>query len=215
MGPRATVIAGLASGGVTALVILVAAVVLLPEPSAATASPSPGPVAPSASAALSGGAASIGSTSGASPSGALIGRSAPALSLPQVGGGRIELGALRGHPVWIDFMQTTCDPCRTELPAMNDFAARYGDAGLVVIAVDVREDEPTVAALALSLNLRFPIGLDTDGVARTAWGVGSLPVHLWIDRDGVVRAQATGPLSKAAMADDLARILPALKVTAS
>ena len=76
----------------------------------------------------------------------MIGEPAPALVLPLLGGGTIDLAALRGNPVWVTFMATWCEPCRDEFPLMSAFQARYEDEGLIVLGVDVREDAEVVAA---------------------------------------------------------------------
>lgn len=221
MSPRTTVLAGLASGAVVAFVALVAAIVLLPEPGPSTgASPSPGPsdgtaASSSGSPGGSGSGGSASPTVGASIGGTLfhVGEPAPALRVPQVGGGEIDLANLRGQPVWLNFMQTTCPPCVDEFPLMSGFAARYADAGLVIIAIDIREDEGTVAAFAQSLNTTFPIGLDADGTAQTAWDAVALPVHYWVDRDGIIRAGSLGGIGPDTMAENLATILPGVDVT--
>jgi thiol-disulfide isomerase/thioredoxin len=142
-----------------------------------------------------------------------VGEAAPPLDLPQVGGGTIALAELRGQPVWVNFMATWCPPCVDEFPLMNGFAARYAEEGLVVIAVDVREDEGTVAAFAERLNTAFPIGLDSDGAAQAEWGANALPVHFWIDAEGIVREGALGGIGPDMMADALGTILPGVEVT--
>lgn len=213
-----TVVAGLLTGIVTALVLLLAAVLLLPGPSgtaaqsptpgvtataSAVATPTPGvTVGPSASV-----AASIGTTN------FHVGQPAPALAVPQLGGGQISLASLRGKPVWVNFMQTTCPPCIDEFPLMSGFAARYADAGLVVVAIDVREDEGLVASFVQSLNARFPVGLDANGTNAQAWDAVALPVHFWIDRDGIIRAGALGGIGPDVMATNLQTILPGVTVT--
>jgi thiol-disulfide isomerase/thioredoxin len=216
MGPRATVLAGLIAGIGTALVVIIAAVLLLPEPSdsgAASPSPAASPSgAPTASAGASAGptstvAASFGTTS------FHVGQLAPALSVTQLGGGQISLASLAGKPVWVNFMQTTCPPCVDEFPIMSGFAARYADTNLVVVAIDVREDEGTAAAFVQSLNATFPVGLDANGDAALAWDAVALPVHFWIDRGGVIRAGALGGIGPDIMAENLRTILPGVTVT--
>ena len=96
---------------------------------------------------------------------------------------------------------------------MSGFAARYADDGLVVIAVDIREDEGTVAAFAQRLKATFPLGLDADGAAQQAWGAYALPVHFWIDTTGVVRDGALGGIGPDVMARGVGAILPGVKVT--
>ena len=98
-----------------------------------------------------------------------VGEPAPALVVPQVGGGIVDLSKLRGSPVWVNFMGTYCPPCVDEFPLMNRFSARHADDGLVVIAVDVKEDEGVVAAFAEQLGATFPLGLDGDGSAAARW----------------------------------------------
>jgi cytochrome c biogenesis protein CcmG/thiol:disulfide interchange protein DsbE len=226
MGSRLSIVAGLVAGVIVALALLAGFVLVGPDPSAPVGSASPSTTAsPSASVAPS---ASPSASASASPSPAgsavpsggsavtanfHIGQPAPALLVPQVGGGTIDLATLKGTPVWINFMQTTCPPCIDEFPLMNGFAARYAEAGLVVIAIDIREDEGTVATFADQLNTTFPIGLDTDAAAQQAWGAYGLPVHFWVDRDGIVRDGALGGIGPDVMARGVGAILPGVEVT--
>jgi thiol-disulfide isomerase/thioredoxin len=145
-----------------------------------------------------------------------VGQPAPALVVPQVGGGTIDLAALKGKPVWVNFMGTYCPPCQDEFPLMNGFAARYEDTGLVVIAVDVKEAEPVVRAFADQLHVIFPMGLDADGSVSDAWDASAaLPIHFWIDSAGIIRDGASGGIGPDIMADGLQTILPGVVVTPS
>jgi thiol-disulfide isomerase/thioredoxin len=133
--------------------------------------------------------------------------------LPRVGGGTIDLANLKGQAVWVNFMGTYCPPCQDEFPLMNGFAARHGDDGLVIVAIDVKEEEGTVAAFANELNATFPLGLDADGSAADAWDAAVLPVHFWIDTDGIIRDGALGGIDADIMARGVQTILPGVEVT--
>jgi len=133
--------------------------------------------------------------------------------VPKVGGGTIDLAALRGKPVWVTFMATWCPSCQDEFPLMNGFAVRYAKDDLVVVAIDVKEDEGTVAAFAESLAATFPLGLDPNGSNATAWDALVLPVHFWIDRDGIGRDGALGGIGPDIMARGLQTVLPGVTVT--
>ena len=110
-------------------------------------------------------------------------------------------------------MATWCPPCQDEFPLMNGFAARYADDGLVVIAVDVQEDEGAVAAFAEGLGATFPLGLDADRKAAIDWDALALPVHFWIDADGIVRDGALGGIGPDVMVEGLKSIMPGVDVT--
>ncbi|HET7026840.1 MAG TPA: TlpA disulfide reductase family protein [Candidatus Limnocylindrales bacterium] len=222
MSTRSTVAVGLLAGLVVGLVAWLALVALGPVPqpsatpppslslptpppaaSASTATPSPAASAPPASVSPAGSAAALFG----------VGERAPALRVPQLAGGTIDLAALSGKPVWVNFMATWCPPCRDELPVMNGFAARYGSNGLVVVAIDVKEDEAVVAPFMTSLGMSIPVGLDGDGSAQQAWRAAALPVHFWIDAQGIVRDGALGGIGPDVMAKGLGRILPGVTVT--
>jgi cytochrome c biogenesis protein CcmG/thiol:disulfide interchange protein DsbE len=229
MSSRLSILAGLLAGVLVAVVVLGGILYFAPEPSAAETpapqpsiaigSPSPSP-SPSVAASPSGSGASAAPSDGASPSSGSslaglfhVGEAAPALSVPQVGGGTIDLTNLRGKPVWVNFMATNCPPCLDEFPLMNGFAARYGDKGLVILAIDVKEEEGPVAAFADQLSASFPLGLDLDGSAQQRWGALALPVHYWIDKDGIIRDGALGGIGPDIMARGLSAIMPGVDVT--
>jgi thiol-disulfide isomerase/thioredoxin len=222
MGSRFAIVAGLFVGvGVAALVVL-GVLALAPDPPSSgvpvptailesavpTASRPPASGAPSASAVASA-IASVGGASGAFH----VGEPAPSLVVPQVGGGTIDLSTLRGKPVWVNFMATWCPPCQDEFPLMNGFAARYGNTHLVILAIDVREEEGVVAGFAQRLGATFPLGLDSDGRVAAAWGAVALPVHFWIDANGIVRDGAAGGIGPDIMVHGLQAILPGVDVT--
>jgi cytochrome c biogenesis protein CcmG, thiol:disulfide interchange protein DsbE len=220
MGGKAAIGGGLVMGLLVGAGIVAGVVVLTPGPVAPTAAPVAvnGPTSsPSASASSS--PWSSASTDPASPSASTlaeafgIGAPAPPLTVPQLGGGDISLAALEGKPVWVNFMATWCPPCRDELPLMNGYAARYADTGLVILAIDVKEDEAAVDAFVREMKVTFPVGLDTDGAAQAEWGAYAMPVHFWVDADGVVRDGALGGIGPDIMAQGLETILPGVTVT--
>ena len=224
MWPRLSIIAGLLAGVAVALLVLGGILAFAPERgSAATPAPvpsvsipvlSPSPADASASPSAGSGASPTAGASGSGSAGLFhVGEPAPALAVPQVGGGTIDLANLRGKPVWVNFMGTYCPPCLDEFPLMNGFAARYADDGLVVLAIDVKEEEGAVAAFAESLSATFPIGLDSDGSAQTRWAALALPVHFWIDKDGIIRDGALGGIGPDIMARGLKAIMPGVDVT--
>lgn len=220
LGPRSSIVAGLLAGVATAVVLLAGVIAFIPEPAASMPSDAPAAVTPSPPQ-VGGSASAATSTSSASPSAPAspggsglfhVGEPAPPLVVPQVGGGIIDLAALRGKPVWVNFMATWCPPCQDEFPLMNGFATEYADEGLVVVAIDVKEEEGLVAAFAQGLNATFPLGLDGDGHVSEAWDAVALPVHFWIDAEGIVRDGSLGGIGPDIMAAGLRTILPGVDV---
>jgi hypothetical protein len=95
---------------------------------------------------------------------------------------------------------------------MNGYLSRYGSNGLVVIAVDVRDEEGAVSNFALRAGATFPFGQDLDGGAQREWEAASLPAHYWIDADGVVRDATLGAVSTDRMAAGVRLVLPGVDV---
>ena len=227
MWPRLSIVAGLVAGIAAAALVLGGILFLGPGPTPVFSAPAgacdaatPDPRPPRRRAAsrrrrLADAPPPRRRRASPSGSGALfhIGEPAPALVVPRVGGGTIDLANLKGKPVWVNFMGTYCPPCQDEFPLMNGFAARYGDDGLVILAIDVKEDEGTVAAFANELNATFPLGLDRDGSAQITWDALALPVHFWIDTKGIIRDGALGGIGPDIMARGVSTILPGVEVT--
>lgn len=95
---------------------------------------------------------------------------------------------------------------------MNGLAARYGEAGLVVLAVHVGEDDAAARQFIEELHVAFPVALDADRSRAATWLVADLPVHFWIDRTGVVREAALGALTPELRTHHLAVILPGVVI---
>jgi thiol-disulfide isomerase/thioredoxin len=231
MGGKTAIALGLVAGLVAGGLIVAGVIALAPVPGVSAQSPSPAAEAsgaPSASVAVTAPPSASQAPSGSQPAASAspgepsasavaedfgIGKPAPALALPLMGAETVELTGLKGEPVWVYFMTTSCEPCRTELPRMAEFATRYEDTGLVILAVDVKEEEAAVQAFFDDLKIVMPVGLDTDGAAQVGWGATALPVHFWIDKDGIVREAALGGIGADAMAEGLGKILPGVTVT--
>lgn len=231
MGPRLSIVAGLLTGVAVAVLLMAGVFALAPEPAMPSATPTLPSAAPSGSAATVASASTspaISSPAIASPTASPVasgspepsrtagllhvGEPAPALTVPQVGGGTIDLASLRGKPVWVNFMATWCPSCKDEFPLMNGYATQLAEDGLVVIAIDVKEEEGLVAAFAESLGATFPLGLDVDGRVAETWDAVALPVHFWIDADGVIRDASLGEIGPDVMVRGLRAILPGVDI---
>ncbi len=212
------IFAGLVVGVAAALGLAVAVYSLVPAATVPTAAPTPTPSlaaptpAPDVSAIPTAeGLASPEPSRSPSPF-PLVGQVAPALTAPGLDGTPVDIAAFRGRPVWLVFGASWCAPCRDAYPLLNGFAVRYADAGLVVLAVHVKDDEAAARAFTEELNVTFPVALDVDGSRAARWDAIALPVYYWVDADGVVRDAALGEIGPDVMAAGLGSILPGVTI---
>ena len=127
----------------------------------------------------------------------LVGKQAPAFSLPVVLNGRdgktsIALTDLKGEAVILDFWATWCGPCRAEAPIVNSVAKRFKDKGLTVVGVNTSDREGLGGPWALAHHLDYPIAYDTDSRAASDYGVQNMPTLVVISRKGEVIAVREG-----------------------
>jgi thiol-disulfide isomerase/thioredoxin len=120
------------------------------------------------------------------------GRGTPSLQLPALDGGVWSLGAARGHAVLLNFWASWCEPCRAEMPSLQQLAAQHEAKGLQVVAINFREGESAVRRFIAGTGLRLPVLYDRDGAAAKALGVHTFPSTVAIGRDGKAVFVVTG-----------------------
>lgn len=125
-------------------------------------------------------------TSPAPSEGVGIGQRAPAIEVPLLDGSIINTADFAGQPMWINFMATWCPQCIDELPMMERYQTQLTDQ-MTILVVDVAEEREIVEAFVEALDVGLTVGLDEDGAVQDEWGAYALPVHFWLDADGIVR----------------------------
>lgn len=139
--------------------------------------------------------------------GSLVGQPAPALSAEGLDGRTWSLADADGRLVWVNFWATSCEPCRTEMPAMQRLAEEYGDE-LLVLGVDWGEERDAVAAFVERYGVTYPILLDPTLETYYRWaGTDGLPRHYFIGAEGTVVREVIGPLDPARMVAILDELL--------
>jgi thiol-disulfide isomerase/thioredoxin len=117
------------------------------------------------------------------------------VSLQQIspaGDGSLDLGALKGHVVYLDFWASWCGPCKLSFPWMMEMQRRYGPQGLVVVAVNLDRDRALAATFLREFNPAFAIVFDGKATLAQQFKVAGMPSSVIIDREGKARSTHTG-----------------------
>ncbi|WP_303904694.1 TlpA family protein disulfide reductase [Thiohalomonas denitrificans] len=121
---------------------------------------------------------------------------APAAPAPDaiwsVEGGELRLEQLRGKVIYLDFWASWCAPCRKSFPFMNELQTRYGEQGLVVVAVNLDKDQKLVEQFLAKYPAQFTVAYDPKGETAERFGVKGMPSSYLIDRDGEIRLSHVG-----------------------
>lgn len=139
--------------------------------------------------------------------GSLVGHDAPAISADDLAGRAWTLADGRGRVTWVNFWATNCEPCRTEMPAMQRLADAYDDR-LLILGVDWGESRTSVADFVERYTIDYPILLDPglDNFYRWSARAG-LPRHYFVDGSGTVVREVIGPLAPARMLEIVEELL--------
>lgn len=121
---------------------------------------------------------------------------APALTLSDLDGNPRSLADLRGQVVLVNLWATWCPPCVEELPTLNSFYNDHADQGFVIIGIDDGEDLATVKEFLTRIPLNFPIWMDPEYKSESAFVTMNLPSSYVLDRNGQVRLQWVGAITR-------------------
>lgn len=131
----------------------------------------------------------------------LVGRDAPAIDLPPVGGlvrdGKpipgLATADFKGAITVVNVWASWCVPCRDEAPLLVELAR---DPRIRMVGINYK-DKPDNARLFLNRfgNPFVASGADASGRAAIEWGVYGVPETFIIGRDGKIAHKVVGPVT--------------------
>ncbi|MFN2459309.1 MAG: TlpA family protein disulfide reductase [Candidatus Velthaea sp.] len=122
------------------------------------------------------------------------GQPAPPFTLPTVNGKPLSLQSLRGKPVYLNFFASWCGPCNEEAPFIGKLSDKYKAKGLTVVGVDELESAQKAQSFVTRYHLRYGAVIDGDGKMGRDYGALGLPLHVFVDRKGVVKTYRLGEM---------------------
>ena len=122
-------------------------------------------------------------------------------------GGQVNISALRGRVVLVDFWASWCAPCRQEAPVLEQTYREYAARDVEFIGVNIWDLPDNAAAYVEQFGISYPNGVDEDGAIAIDYGVKGIPEKFFIDRDGLVRQKFVGPIRPEVLKETLDTLL--------
>lgn len=128
---------------------------------------------------------------------------APDFELMLFDGSTFRLAEHRGQVVVLNFWASWCEPCREEMPALQQAADEAGNE-VVFVGIGAKTDrEDDARAFAEEFAITYPVGRDTEGGDRvngaiqTNYGVFAFPATYVINPEGRIDAVLITPIDEA------------------
>jgi len=104
-------------------------------------------------------------------------------------GSSVDLQALRGKIVLIDFWASWCPDCIREMPAVRQTYQKYKDKGLAIVGISLDKDAQALSNFVAKKLIPWPQYFDGQGWENkfaTKYGVRAIPEMWLIDQRGDV-----------------------------
>lgn len=117
------------------------------------------------------------------------GARAPAFSAPRLDqpNAEVNLGALKGQVVYVDFWASWCVPCRLSMPALDTLYRKNAARGFAVVGINKDVSAADAQRFLQRVPVSFPLAMDAQDGAARAFDVKAMPSGYLIDRRGIIR----------------------------
>jgi cytochrome c biogenesis protein CcmG, thiol:disulfide interchange protein DsbE len=138
----------------------------------------------------------------------LVGRPAAPFALTSFEGAPMQLGALRGKVVVLNFWASWCYPaCYEEAPVLERGWRAYRDRDVVVLGVDIQDKDEAGRKFISDFSLTFPNAPDPSGKVSVDYGVYGVPETFFIDRAGAIRVKHVSAVTDQVFRDTVEALL--------
>ena len=124
-----------------------------------------------------------------------VGKPAIPFDLKSLEGKSVGLADFRGKPLVVNFFASWCDPCREEMPLINELASKGAKEGFSVLGIAVEDSRAAITEYAREFKLAFPIALDLNSTVKRSYRIFGPPATFFIDGQGIVRDVVLGPIT--------------------
>ena len=125
---------------------------------------------------------------------AVAGTSLPQASLLTLDNKTIDSNTLFGKPLILNFWYSTCEPCRREMPVLAASAATHSST-VRFVGINMNDSVETAKNFAEKYNVLYDIMFDPSGSFIGALGIGTAPMTLFVDAQGIIVDQVAGEIS--------------------
>ena len=133
---------------------------------------------------------------------------APVAALPALGAdGNASLADYKGKVVVLNVWASWCEPCRDEMPLLQETHEKIEKQGGVVLGINTQDATPKALGFLREVKATFPSVRDRDREYGRAFGVFGYPETFIIDRKGRVAALQRFPVDQAWLDNHLPELL--------
>lgn len=124
-------------------------------------------------------------------------KAAPNFKLSTQEGKVVELAALKGKIVVLNFWATWCGPCRKEIPGFMEVYKHYKEKGLEIVGVSLdRDGWEAVGPYVEQAKINYPVVVGNRAMVEAYGGIDAIPATFIIDKQGNVVEKHVGYMSR-------------------
>ncbi len=134
---------------------------------------------------------------------------APDFSFSDGDGNEHKLSDFSGKPIVLNFWNSWCGPCRSEMPDFQSLYEKYGNEIQFImlnLTDGMKETQKSAEDFIADAGYTFPVYFDLNSEGGLAYNIYSIPQTVIISSDGYIVDSAYGPIDASKVDSTLSQL---------